>query len=124
MKNSIAIHSTNITNDSLIIEKLKNFILKEYKTFDFFIFTDSLDSSSDRHYGVLLEFYMKCYKGSVVFLEFENYLQHKDTILGQSILYLDKDKIISQNIDKAMLVGCKIITQNNNELEWINNYGI
>ena len=116
MKNkSLAILTEDISANIDLIEKIKNFITDRN---DFIIFTDNIIYTNDAH-GVLSTFYLISYDGLLVFLDINDYIKYKDNILAQPVVYLEGYNSL---IDKNILKNCAILTQSNNQLEWINNY--
>lgn len=108
------------TNDIIanidLIEKIKYFLQKQYSIIDFVIFTDDIDYGTTSH-SVLTTFYMIAYKGITIFLNTDDYFAYKNTIGGDAIIYLaQKDEL---NTYKNSIQNCGILTDANNELEWI-----
>lgn len=112
---SVAIITEDIVSNIDLIEKIKNFIVDRN---DFIIFTDNIIFTNNEH-GILSTFYLISYDGLLVFLDINDFLKHKDNILAKPVLYLEN---YNNLIDKNILKGCSIITQSNNQLQWVNNY--
>lgn len=86
MKNSIAIYCANITESKDIISKIRS-SLNNYD--DFFIFTDIFDSANGYdQYGIMSTFYMKFFRGKVIFLTKNDYDKYHTDILGECVLYV------------------------------------
>lgn len=102
-----------------LIERIKSFLQKQYDSMDFVIFTDNISYSASNH-SVLTTFYMIAYKGITIFLDIDDYFAYRDGTNGKCIVYLTKEDI--SDIDQNSIRGCGILTETNNELEWIKRY--
>lgn len=111
-----SIFTDSILHNIDLIEKIKFFLKKQYPIIDFVIFTDDIEYGCNNS-SVLTTFYMIAYKGVVIFLNIDDYFMYKDNISGGAILYLTKEDI--PNIDQNSIKNCGILTETNNELEWI-----
>lgn len=112
---SVAIFTEDVVSNIDLIEKIKHFIANRG---DFIIFTDNIVHTNNEN-GMLSTFYLVAYKGLLFFLDINDYLRYKDIIIAQPVLYIDDyDNLIEKNL----LKGCLIVTQSNNQLQWINNY--
>jgi len=117
MTKSVAIFTEDMGSDIDIIEKIKSFIVDKD---DFLIFTDNI-LYTDNNNGVLSTYYLIAYTGLLIFLDLDNYLKYKDE-LSSSVkiaLYLEH---YDHMIDRDTIKACNIITQDNNQIKWINNY--
>lgn len=112
---SLAVLTEDISSNIDLIEKIKNFIRDRD---DFIIFTDNIVHTNDSH-GVLSTFYLVSYDGLLVFLDINDYIRYKDNILAKPVIYIETYNSL---LDKNILKNCAILTQSNNQLEWINNY--
>ncbi len=70
---------------------------------DTVLFTDSIDSASFTDYAIFSSFYMRFFKGIVIFLTVEDHTQYKNTIIGKPMLYLTPDMLKSNNIDMSLV---------------------
>lgn len=111
-----SVFTDDIINNIDLIEKIKYFLQKQYPIIDFVIFTDDITYGTNDS-CVLTTFYMIAYRGIVIFLNINDYLSYKDKINGGAILYLTKNDI--PDIDQNFIKNCGILTDTNNELEWI-----
>lgn len=123
---SIAVHLEFINNDTArIIDKVKNYFQKDVA--DFFVFTDDI-ISCDIPYAILSSFYMRFYKGCVVFTSIESLLQHKNNLCcSQIILVTNKTAILESKISRHSLTGCSVLAYDNidnDTMELIEYHGI
>lgn len=87
MKNSFAVYCPGIViSEDLINPIKKRYINQNYD--DFVVFTDIFYAAEDcRDHGIMSTFYMKFFRGKVIFLNQEDYIKYKDNILGEAVLY-------------------------------------
>jgi hypothetical protein len=83
--NSIAVYYPEISIDHNILQSLKT----KYQNYDdFLVFSDVFYASNNcQDFGIMSTFYMKFFKGKVIFLNNEDYNKNKDNILGEAVLY-------------------------------------
>jgi hypothetical protein len=114
---AIAIFTDNIENNVDTINKLKVFLLDScYK--DFFIFTTSVGYVTSEH-SVLTPYYLIAYKGLVVFLDIEDYLEYKDSLSGKCAIFIPQ---YDSTVDTNLIKNCNIITYQNSQLTWIKKH--
>lgn len=113
-----SIFTDDIKTNIDLIDKIKNFLLKQYATIDFVVFTNNISYGISNN-AILTIFYMIAYNGTIIFLNFDDYLQYKDSTTN-AIIYMTQED--ASHIDRSSIKGCKILTEINNELEWIKNY--
>lgn len=111
-----SIFTDNISANIDLIERIKSFLQKQYSIIDFVIFTDDI-SYGVSNTSVLTTFYMIAYRGTVIFLNTDDYFAYKDNISGNAIIYMTNEDI--SNIDKNSIKNCGILTEINDNLEWI-----
>jgi len=114
----------DLVEDTLVLNKIVDFFEKIYQIDDVFIFSkDLLLSSINQNYGVLPLYYLKFFKGIVVFFSLEDYLEYKDKSMNnKSYLFVDNKTIEDYNsINRNMLKDILMIGLNNttNEIELI-----
>lgn len=111
-----SIFTDDISLNIDLIDRIKSFLQKQYDTIDFVLFTDDVSYGTSNH-SVLTTFYMIAYKGTTIFLDIEDYFAYRDSVNGNAVIYITKEDI--DNIDRNSIKNCGIITETNNELEWI-----
>jgi hypothetical protein len=104
------------------LDSIIDFFKKRYVIDDIVIFSkDPLASNIDSSYGVLGLYYLKFYKGSVVFFTLDDYLEYKDYSLSKDIyLYFDDYSVENiENIDRNMLKNIQMLVTNktSNQIE-------
>lgn len=122
---SMGIYNSGNLGDSIqTINSIKEFLKQHINIDDFFVFCDSYDTHTE--YAVLPSFYLYYYKGTVVFLNLEDYIAHKDKIISTNIIIrLSKQEVFESHIDRSVIKGCNILYQENDQnMEFIKNYGI
>jgi hypothetical protein len=62
---------------------------------------------------------MIAYKGAVIFLSLDDYMEYGDTTSGEKIVYIPNDKI--HLIDRSMIKNFTIVTEIDNKLRWMKN---
>lgn len=117
MSNKYAIYTEDLSSNIDQIDRIKSFIKQESLLEDFVIFTDQLNKTN-YEYAILNSFYMIAYTGNIIFLDIEDYLQHKDSTNGKSILYIKN----IQNIDRSIVKNCRILSDLDNKLMWVDKY--
>lgn len=117
--NNVAIFTTNIANYIDLIDRIKNFFTNQNMADDFVIFTDEVFYSSSSH-GVLTRFYMIAYRGLLVFLDLNDYLNMRDQIPNQCVIYIMPEQM--QNLDRSMLKNCSFLTESDNRMVWVKNH--
>jgi hypothetical protein len=109
-----AVFAHNLSSNIDLIEKIKHSV-NNYD--DFCIFTNDMDIGVT-NYGIINPYYLIKYNGLLIFLNIEDYIEYKDDISCDIGVYIDD----YSTIDKNTLKKCLILTFNNNEIIWINNY--
>lgn len=109
----LAIFTDNLGDHIDLIEKIKN-STKDYD--DFCIFTNNMNISIN-DYGIINPYYLISYDGLLVFLSVEDYLQYKDSIICDIAIYIND----YNGIDRNTLKKCLVLTENGNEILWVNN---
>jgi hypothetical protein len=113
MKNTFAIFCNEQT-DTLDI--LYNHILQKYFS-DIFLVTDNTSISFKKHYSILYSFYLRFYKGAVIFLNINDYLSNKLNVQDNQIYVVCEVKdLIDVGLDKNSLSGVKLIKIQNDEV--------
>jgi len=108
------------------LDDIIKFFQDQYIVDDIIVFSkDPLLCEINHNYGVLSLYYLKFYKGTIVFFTLEDYMQYKEYSLSKNIyLYMhninDIDNI--ENIDRNMIKNIQIITPNqeSNKIELFN----
>lgn len=118
---SYSILTTNFRNHIDLIDRLYIFLQEKFPLEDFTIFTDEVVFGLPK-FSMLTTFYMIAYKGTVVFLSLEDYLDYNHMTCGQKIVYIPNDEM--HLIDRSMTKDFSIITEIENQLQWVNNYGL
>lgn len=117
-----SIFSTDIAKDIDLIERIKYFLQNTDTVEDFCVFTDEVVGLLPEH-SLLPTFYTIGYKGSMIFLNTQDYMSFKDKINGDIIIFLSKDDI--SNIDRNTIKNHKAIIENDDTtLKWISYYGL
>jgi hypothetical protein len=113
MKNTFAIFC-NEQSDELDI--VYNYIIQKYMG-DIFIVSDDTTTSFKKHYAILYSFYLCFYKGTIIFLNIEDYLSNKiNTENNEVYLICDVKDIIEAGIDKGSLNNVKLLKIENDEV--------
>lgn len=116
-----SIYSANIQQDIDLIERIKSFLYSNTNIEDFCIFTDDSLSLLYDH-STLPTFYTIAYRGATIFLSLHDYMEFKDKVSGSLCIYLNKESL--GFMDRNTIKGCSIITESDNQLIWIPNYGL
>lgn len=111
-----SIFTDDISVNIDLIERIKSFLLKQHSTMDFVIFTDDISYGISNH-SVLTTFYMIAYNGVMIFLSIDDYLLYKDSAPNNVIIYMTKEDL--SNMDTNIIKDCGILTETDNELEWV-----
>jgi hypothetical protein len=93
MNNNFCIYSNKI-NSSLKqdIEIVKKYLISKYPYYHLAIFSDTYcEVSID--YPVVSAFYLKFFKGSIIFLNQKDYLYFKDKLYSKDIYVLSDDNL-------------------------------
>lgn len=106
MLKSLAIYCNDIKKNIDLINKIKDFFSKT----DFVIFADNIVNVPTTEIAILLTYYMRFYHGTVVFLDIDEYLTYKDTLVGKAVLFFNKNDAYDKKISKVMIKNVKIIT--------------
>lgn len=114
-----SVYTNSIIDNIDLIEKIKIFLQEDAKILDFVIFTDEIEYGVSNH-SILSTFYMIAYRGNIIFLNLDDYFSYKDNLLAKPILYLDSNN--ASTLDKSMIKNCLILTEANNQLQWVKNY--
>jgi hypothetical protein len=117
MTKAIAVFTEDVGSDIDLIEKIKSFFVDRD---DFLIFTDNI-LHTDTNNSALSTYYLIAYTGLLIFLEVDHYIKYKDELPSsvKIALYLEH---YNGMLDRNTIKTCDIITQDNNQLKWINNY--
>jgi len=118
MKHKISIFTNSFLENASIIELIKVFFTQKYSLIDFNIFTNS-DGWENQKYAVFLDYYMHNYDGTVVFLNYQDLIQHDNLLSKDIYLYVDINDCVSQKLDRKTLNQYKLLTNNNAKIEEI-----
>lgn len=100
MNNSFGIFSDSLEANKNIIYKIG----KECKKLgDTVLFTDSVDTNAFVDYAIFSSFYMRFFKGIIIFLNIEDHTQYKDIIMGKPMMYLTEELLKSKNMDLSLI---------------------
>jgi hypothetical protein len=116
---SVAVFSNNFSDMAEDIGRIKLFF-QQQSFDDFVIFSDELlDNLSD--HSVLTTFYLIAYRGILIFTDINDYLQYKDSILCDPVLYIPK---YDYSISAETIKYCDILTYDENtaNLKWIKKH--
>ena len=118
MTHKISVFTNNVSEYASTIELIKVFFAQKYGVIDFNIFTNS-DGWDNQNNAVLLDYYMHNYDGIIVFLNYQDLIQH-DNILSKDIyLYVDFNDCVSQKLDRKILNQYRLLINNNTNIEEI-----
>jgi hypothetical protein len=115
MTNTKVSFFVDLVEDDTILNKIVDFLSKQYQIDDVFVFSkDLILSSVHRCFGTLPLYYFKFFKGTVVFFTLEDYLEYKDYGLNTNCyLYIDEKTIEDYNdINRNMLKNISMIGLN------------
>lgn len=118
MKHKISVFTNNFSEYSSTIELIKAFFTEKYALIDFNIFTNS-DGWENQNHAVLLDYYMHNYDGVIVFLNYQDLIQHDNLLSKDIYLYVDINDCISEKLDRKTLNQYKLLTNNNTRIEEI-----
>lgn len=114
-----SVFTNNIADNIDKIDKIKSFLQNANPTIDFVIFTDEITYRIPS-YSMLTTFYMIASKGQIIFLNLEDFLEYKDAVGGEPVLFLSTDSL--PNIDRNTIKNYAILIEEDNQLKWIRNY--
>lgn len=122
MTNTKVSFFVDLVEDDIILNKIIVFLNKHYQIDDIFVFSkDLILNSVHRYFGTLPLYYLKFFKGIVIFFTLEDYLEYKDYGLNTNCyLYIDEKTIEDyNNINRNMLKNISMIGLNKitNEIE-------
>lgn len=118
----LAIYTSNFAENEQTVDAIRSFFQKEYT--DIFICTPFFNSVR-RDYASLHPFYLTFFKGASLFLNLEEYMEYKDDILGDKILFVGKGISSNVPIDRTIFKECKfLIYDDNNQLLMVNSHVI
>jgi len=118
----LAIYTSNFAQFENLIDSVRTFFHKEYT--DIFICTPFFNSPR-KEYACLHPFYLTFFKGTSLFLTLEDYIEYKDNIIGEKILFVDSNIQNNIPIDRSIFKECKFLTYDDNkQLIMVNNYAI
>ena len=88
MTNSLGVYVDNLEaeDENKLKEKLYN-IKNRFDYQDFVIFTDSFILNNLKSFSTLSTFYLKFFKGTIVFLDDVSFNKYKDATLAKSVIY-------------------------------------
>lgn len=121
MQNNIcfSVFTDNIENDIDKIDSIKGFLQNTNPSIDFVIFTDEITYRIPSC-AILTTFYMIASKGKIIFLNLEDFLEYKDSVGGEPVLFLSTDMLA--NIDRNTIKNYSVLIEEDNQLKWMNNY--
>jgi len=123
MKNNSILLFTKDINHIPLIRKIKDYALSYYDEYiDFGIIYNISQAITFNDIALLPSFYLRFYSGPIIFLNIEDYLEHKDLIIGQPIIYLSNNT--PENVSRNMIKNCDIITEENNTFKIIKYHAI
>lgn len=109
---------TIFTNDcSDKIDIIYDYLLQN-NYYDICIVTENSALNIDKKYAILYSFYLKFYKGSIIFLDIKDYIDNQYLVdhLNKYVVCTPQE-IIDSKLDKYSLKNVKIININNNMVE-------
>ena len=95
----LAVYTKDMNNDIELINSIKNYFTNIYT--DFFVCTHTPNIILSTH-AILQPFYLTFFDGIIVFLNVQDYEEHKDNVIGEKIL-------CSNSVDLD-LEDCSILT--------------
>lgn len=98
MHTPVAIYTENLDNHFDEIMKLFH---KYSYVGDVVIITDNINSNKYQHQSLFPSFYIKFFRGIVIFLEMADYLEYYNTIIGSPMLFIDHETF--KAIDKSLI---------------------
>lgn len=90
---NLDLHKTHIDSISIACRKLNDFVL----------FTDNINNQYFDNYAIFPSFYMRFFKGMVIFLTIEDYMQYKDSMIGKPMFFLTEQMLQNNNIDISLI---------------------
>lgn len=96
--NSYGIYSDDIKDISLI-DNLYKFFKKKNNDCDFNIFSSNESIFNNLNIASLSTFYMRFFKGKIIFCHIEDYLEYKDDILDDCYLIATLEDCINSNLN-------------------------
>lgn len=99
-------------NDSIEhIEKIKSFILMQFPYSDIVIFCDD-NISIDRSFSILSSFYIKFFKGSIIFTDINDYISYQEiaklsqiyVLINSTNDIIDKNMFTKNSISNTILL--------------------
>jgi hypothetical protein len=122
---SLAIYTTNFIESSNTIAELKTFLFDSSFYDDVFLCADILQGI-DSSWAAIHPFYLKFFKGDILFLNLEDYVEYRDSIIGNPIIYIESPRNnLSIPVDRSMFQNCRFVAKNNdNVLEMVTQYEI
>ena len=90
-------------NTTNLIKAIQQYIFDNYSFYDIFLFVDDI-INEPTDCAALSSFYMRFYKGSLVFTNLEDYLSNQDKILSTNIFIISSaEQLIEYNESKLKL---------------------
>lgn len=111
-KLSVAIYTSEISNNIETIWKLKLFFMQNNRADDFVIFSDIIHDVRFNNFSIVQSYEMRFFKGSVVFLNISDYEEHKN-ILANKILCLNMDSLDDKTRDVVNNLDCELLSVTN-----------
>jgi hypothetical protein len=101
---SYAIFTDNIEQNLGKIQYIKEYLQKR-NSCDFFIFTDDYGSSFvQQTTGVFPYFYMRYFHGTTIFLDYDQYMEHKDSMFVEPYLFVESNQECPDNCNVLTLI--------------------
>lgn len=117
--NSIAIYLRNNNFDDNLVRRIKDYFIDINPLYDIFVCSDNNLDRSIQHSALFHSSCLDWIRGTVVFTSIEDYISKKDSILGQSIIVLDKKSIL--NLTKDMASDCDILIVETSRIRKVKN---
>lgn len=90
MNNSLAFFIKNLDSEEPSIKSKLESVRDKLKADDYLIFTDFFVNNHHLYdFSIMSTFYMKFFKGSIVFFDNQDYEDYKDETLAKCTLYKD-----------------------------------
>ena len=103
---TLAIVAKDIPSNINIINKIRDFYAS---VDDFVILSDEgCQIAMGLTYSLLSSYYIRFLKGTLIFLDIKQYLEYKDKVVGNIILYLEQGDI--HLLDKSLIGDVDILT--------------
>jgi hypothetical protein len=120
MKNSLAILTSDIKLLDPILPAVE-ILLYSKELVDLVVFCDNINYTQKYNIAILPSFYMKFYKGNIIFLDYNDYLKYQHQIIGYPVLYRQEEFIGS--LDPNTLSGCSVLIHSvSNNTITVNTY--